>query len=100
MRAEAAMAKRTNRLAWGLVGVLAAVLLGGIGLLFTHGVSLGNVTVEAHVRLPVVRPFGPGGSEEGPFGGEGCWTIPRTYNFRLFEVEVSRTYYQQYPPKP
>jgi hypothetical protein len=27
------MAKRTNRLAWGLVTVLAAVLLGGSGLL-------------------------------------------------------------------
>ena len=93
------MAKRPNQMAWGLAAVLAAVLLGGLGLLLTRGISYGNVTVKADVQSPI-RFFGPGGSEEGPFGGPGCWAIPRSYNFRFFEVVITRTYYQELPPKP
>jgi hypothetical protein len=94
------MAQRTNRVAWGLAVMLAIAMLAEIGLLFTHGLTLGNLTVEVHLR-PVVRPaFGPGGSEEGPFGGEGRWGITRSYNCRLFVVEVCRNYYQEYPPQP
>jgi hypothetical protein len=38
----AAMAKRTNRVAWGLAVILAVVVLGGIGGMLTHGIQLGS----------------------------------------------------------
>jgi hypothetical protein len=93
------MAQRTNQVAWGLAAILAVAVLAGLGLLFTRGLTLGNVTVEVHLHLPVVRAFRPCGLEVGPFGGEGRWGIHRSYNLRLFVVEVSRTYYQQDPPQ-
>jgi len=35
------MTKRTNRVAWGLSGLLAVALVGGIGLMLNHGVEAG-----------------------------------------------------------
>jgi hypothetical protein len=40
------MAKRTNRVAWGLAAVLALAVLGGIGQMLDHGIQIGTHEVR------------------------------------------------------
>jgi hypothetical protein len=81
------MVKRTNRMAWGLVVVLAVVLLVGVGLPF----ALGYIEVQ-------VFPPSPLPSEMMHSGGEGVWRVAQPYDLGICVVWITRTYHQREPP--
>ena len=82
------MAKRTNRVAWGLVVVLAMVLLGGGVTMLYRGVSFPG----GYVQVSPGRP----GTTVGQDGGS--WIVTRHYSLRYAVLVVSRTYSQQELP--
>lgn len=57
------MAKRTNRVAWGLVGFLAVVVLGGSAALSDHYLPTANA---------MILPLGSWRFGTYPFYGAGC----------------------------
>ena len=83
------MSKRTKWVAWGLAAILASVLLTGTGVLFAHGMTLGNVEVQ-------VRPtdrWTTGTTSlisclPGAFS-----SMTKTTNLGCFAVKIRRTCY-------
>src|SRR5690348_11639142 len=79
-------AKRANRVAWGVVAVLAMVLLGGVGTMLYRGVSFpgGYVGVVASGGIgAIVRR------------DVDSWIVTRYYSRSSAVLIVSRTYSQQ-----
>jgi hypothetical protein len=88
------MAKRTNRVAWGLAAVLALLLMIGVGTLLYSGISSGvSVRVAAPGSLPVATHF-------ALYRDQGFCEVIRVYDLRFCLVLVSRRYFQpELPPE-
>lgn len=69
------MAKQSNWMAWGLSAVLAALLVVGVGVTLTHGISVGGTRVHL------------GHSDHWVFGAVERWE----YDFSLRGTVVTRT---------
>jgi hypothetical protein len=88
------MAKRTNRVAWGWVAVLALLLLIGVGALLYGGASSGvSVRVAAPGSLPIATQF-------AFYQDQGFCEVMRVYDLRFGLLLVSRRYFQpELPPE-
>ena len=81
------MKKRTTRTAWWLSAILAVALLGGVGVMLAHGVTVGRVAVQ--VRR--TKHWVVGRETTGCFG-VCVWDITQTTNLGFFALDVTKGY--------
>src|SRR5438093_11857024 len=89
------MQRKSNGVAWGLAAVLAVVLLTGIGVMLTRGISLGDVDAQVSLTDGWTTGTVTGGCNFG-------WasSVSRIYDIGFFAVEIRRVYsYRQAPHK-
>lgn len=89
------MAKRTNRVAWGVAAVLALLLMIGVGTLLYYGMSFPGVSVRLAPpgSLPIRFTL-------AFYRERGLWEVSRPYDLRFCLVIVSRRYFQpELPPE-
>lgn|SRR5438552_12617446 len=79
--------KRTTRTAWWLSAILAVALLGGVGVMLAHGVTVGRVAVQ--VRR--TKHWVVGRETTGCFG-VCVWDITQTTNLGFFALDVTKGY--------
>jgi hypothetical protein len=90
MRAEALMAKRTNRVAWGLAVVLAVVVAVGGVVLVAHYQS-GLPERERHVKLLPWRDWWFGSEGMALLSGPKITYYKRMYSCGFFLVEIEQS---------
>jgi hypothetical protein len=87
--------QRTTRTAWWLSAILAVALLGGVGLLLAHGITLGDVDV----RVRSTDRWTTGTEGRIACGPGDNSAVTQTLNLGFFAVDITRIYYRHQAPQ-